>query len=81
MDRAVKFVPTFSSTFLDFTSRRGVGWYARTAKISPSGVFGDATRATREKGKRMWDVSIRRLVELVEALKRLSLDEIYQSRY
>jgi creatinine amidohydrolase/Fe(II)-dependent formamide hydrolase-like protein len=81
MDRAVSFVPTFSSSFLDFTSRRSVGWYARTAKISPSGVFGDATRATREKGERMWAVSIRRLVELVESLKRLSLDEIYQNRY
>ncbi|MCG6923799.1 MAG: creatininase family protein [Acidobacteria bacterium] len=81
MDRAVKFVPEFSSSYLDFTSRRAVGWYARTARISPSGVLGDPTRATREKGERIWEVSVRRLVELVESLKRLSLDEIYQKRY
>jgi creatinine amidohydrolase/Fe(II)-dependent formamide hydrolase-like protein len=81
MDRAVRFVPEFSSSYLDFTSRRGVGWYARTARISPSGVLGDPTRATREKGERIWEVSVRRLVELVESLKRLSLDEIYQKRY
>jgi creatinine amidohydrolase/Fe(II)-dependent formamide hydrolase-like protein/7-cyano-7-deazaguanine synthase in queuosine biosynthesis len=81
MDRAVKFVPEFSSSYLDFTSRRSIGWYARTARISPSGVFGDPTRATREKGERIWEVTVRRLVELVESLKRLSLDEIYQKRY
>jgi creatinine amidohydrolase/Fe(II)-dependent formamide hydrolase-like protein/7-cyano-7-deazaguanine synthase in queuosine biosynthesis len=81
MDRAVAFVPEFSSSYLDFTSRRSVGWYARTARISPSGVLGDPTRATREKGERIWEVAVRRLVELVESLKRLSLDEIYQKRY
>jgi creatinine amidohydrolase/Fe(II)-dependent formamide hydrolase-like protein/7-cyano-7-deazaguanine synthase in queuosine biosynthesis len=81
MDRAVEFVPEFSSSYLDFSSRRSIGWYARTARISPSGVFGDPTRATREKGERIWEVTVRRLVELVESLKRLSLDEIYQRRY
>ncbi len=81
MDRAAAFVPEFSSSFLDFSSRRGVGWYARTARISPSGVLGDPTRATPEKGERIWEVMVQRLVELVESLKRLSLDEIYQRRY
>ncbi len=81
MSKAPRSVPRFSSGYLDFTSKRGVGWYARTAKISRSGVMGDATRATGEKGKKMWDVMIRRLVELVEDLKGLSLDEIYQRRY
>ena len=81
MDRAVRFVPEFSSTYLDFTSRRSIGWYARTSRISPSGVFGDPTRASREKGEKMWQIMIQRLVELVESLKRMSLDEIYQRRY
>ncbi len=81
MDLAEAFVPEFSSSYLDFASRRSVGWYARTARISPSGVLGDPTRATREKGERIWEVTVRRLVELVESLRRLSLDEIYQKRY
>jgi creatinine amidohydrolase/Fe(II)-dependent formamide hydrolase-like protein/7-cyano-7-deazaguanine synthase in queuosine biosynthesis len=81
MDRAVAYVPEFSSSYLDFSARRSVGWYARTARISPTGVFGDPTRASREKGERIWEISVRRLVELVESLKRLSLDEIYQKRY
>jgi creatinine amidohydrolase/Fe(II)-dependent formamide hydrolase-like protein/7-cyano-7-deazaguanine synthase in queuosine biosynthesis len=81
MDRAVAYVPEFSSSYLDFSARRSVGWYARTARISPTGVFGDPTRASREKGERIWEVTVRRLVELVESLQRLSLDEIYQKRY
>jgi creatinine amidohydrolase/Fe(II)-dependent formamide hydrolase-like protein len=81
MDRAPSMIPEFSSRFLDFTSKRSVGWYARTKKISNSGVLGDATKATAEKGERIWEVMTSRLVELIEDLKRMSLDEIYQRRY
>jgi creatinine amidohydrolase/Fe(II)-dependent formamide hydrolase-like protein len=76
-----KFVPRFSSRYLDFTSKRSVGWYAHTSKISPSGVMGDPTLGSREKGERMWRVMIENLAALVEELQRLSLDEIYQKRY
>lgn len=76
-----KFVPRFSSRYLDFTSNRSVGWYAHTSKISPSGVMGDPTLGSREKGERMWKVMIENLAALVEELQRLSLDEIYQKRY
>ncbi len=78
---AEKFVPRFSSKYLDFTSQRAVEWYARTSRITPSGVFGDPTRATREKGERMWEIMIHHLVELVISIQGLSLDEIYQRRY
>jgi creatinine amidohydrolase/Fe(II)-dependent formamide hydrolase-like protein len=80
MELAEKYVPNFSSKYLNFTSRRGVGWYARTAKITPSGVFGDPTQASRSKGEKMWEIMIRHLVELVEALKGMTLDEIYHKR-
>jgi creatinine amidohydrolase/Fe(II)-dependent formamide hydrolase-like protein len=76
-----KFIPKFSSRYLNFTSKRSVGWYAYTSKISRTGVLGDPTKATSDKGKRMWQVMITRLTELVEDLKNLSLDEIYQRRY
>lgn len=78
MKKARRFVPEFSSGYLDFTSKYSVGWYARTAQISKSGVFGDPTKATEEKGRLMWESSIRHLVSLVEHLKELSLAEIYQ---
>lgn len=80
-EAARKFIPRFSSRYLDFTSKRSVGWYARVAELSPTGVLGDPTKATQEKGKQMWDVMIKHLVELVEELKGLTLDEIYQKRY
>ncbi len=79
--KARKFIPRFSNRYLDFTSKRSVGWYAHTSKISPLGVLGDPTKATREKGERMWQVMIKNLVEFIEDLKGMSLDEIYQKRY
>ncbi len=74
-------VPRFSSTYLDFSSQKSVGWYARTAKLSSSGVLGDPEKATAEKGARMWRVMVDNLVELVEHLKGMSLEEIHQRRY
>jgi creatinine amidohydrolase/Fe(II)-dependent formamide hydrolase-like protein len=78
MGKARRSVPRFSSRYLDFSSKRSVDWYARTAKISSSGVMGDPTKATREKGDQIWQVMIRNLVEFVEQLKHMSLDEIHQ---
>jgi creatinine amidohydrolase/Fe(II)-dependent formamide hydrolase-like protein len=74
-------IPKFSSHYLDFTSKRGIGWYARTSRISPTGVLGDPTRASREKGEKMWGIMVDHLVQLVEDLKKMTLDEIHQRRY
>jgi creatinine amidohydrolase/Fe(II)-dependent formamide hydrolase-like protein len=81
MARAKKFVPRFSSEYLDFTSSRSVEWFGQTKRISRTGVMGDPTKATAEKGRQMWAVMTRNLVEFVEQLKRMSLDEIFQKRY
>jgi creatinine amidohydrolase/Fe(II)-dependent formamide hydrolase-like protein len=81
MDAAEAFVPSFSSRYLDFTTKRSVEWYARTSKISASGVLGDPTLATADKGDRIWRVMVANLVELVEELKSMTLDEIYERRY
>jgi creatinine amidohydrolase/Fe(II)-dependent formamide hydrolase-like protein len=81
MDKAAKRLPRFSSRYLDFTSKRKVSWYVHTKKISQSGVIGDPTKASVEKGERMWQIMIAHLVALVEDLKSMTLDEIYQRRY
>jgi creatinine amidohydrolase/Fe(II)-dependent formamide hydrolase-like protein len=81
MDKIRRFIPRFSSRYLDFSSSRSVNWYARTVKLSSSGVLGDPKKATREKGEKMWAVMIRNLVELVNHLNGLSLKDIYQTRY
>jgi len=81
LQAAKKFIPRFSSRYLNFTSKRSVGWYAHTSRISPTGVLGDPTKASREKGTRMWELMIRNLTEFVEDIKTMSLDELYQKRY
>lgn len=81
MDRAKKYVPKFSSRYLNFSTKRSVEWYARTAKISRNGVLGDPSKASREKGEKMWAIMVKNLVELVEDIKALTLDEIYEKRY
>jgi creatinine amidohydrolase/Fe(II)-dependent formamide hydrolase-like protein/7-cyano-7-deazaguanine synthase in queuosine biosynthesis len=81
IDRAVKSIPRFSSRYLNFTSKRGVNWYMYTKKISKSGVIGDPTKASARKGEKIWQVMIAHLVALVEDLKSMTLDEIYQKRY
>ncbi|NIO27675.1 MAG: creatininase family protein [Candidatus Latescibacteria bacterium] len=81
MEFAEKLVPEFSSHYLNFTSKRAISWHAFTKRISDSGVMGDPTRASAEKGKKMWDAMVKHLVAFVEDLKKLSLDEIFQKRY
>jgi creatinine amidohydrolase/Fe(II)-dependent formamide hydrolase-like protein len=78
--RLKKFVPKFSSQYLDFSSEYSVEWYAHTSRISPTGVLGDPTKATAEKGRAMWEAMISHLVSFVEGLKPLSLAEIHERK-
>jgi creatinine amidohydrolase len=81
MDQASRFVPRFSSAYLEFTGSRRVEWYARIRRLSPQGVLGDAKKASAAKGEQIWEIMIRNLVEMIEDLKRLTLDEIWERRY
>lgn len=81
MDKAVNETLKFGSSYLDYSSERGVSWYVRTDKISDSGVMGDATKATAEKGKKMWDIMTTHLVKFVEEIKKSKLEDLYQKRY
>lgn len=81
MDRAQQAVPKFSSRYLDFTSKRGVLWYAHTRKISKTGVMGDPTKASAAKGRKIWEIMIAHLVAMVEDLKYMTLEEIHHRNY
>ena len=81
MDQAVDETLDLNNEYLDFTSDRGVSWYVHTQRISSSGVMGNAKKATAEKGKVMWDISIAKLVEFIESIKNTPLEELYQNRY
>ncbi|UCF89957.1 MAG: creatininase family protein [Desulfobacterales bacterium] len=81
LDRRAPSVPEFSSRYLDFSSLRGVSWYAYTRKISASGVMGDPTRASGQKGAKIWEIMIAHLVAFVEDLKHMTLEEIHHRRH
>jgi creatinine amidohydrolase/Fe(II)-dependent formamide hydrolase-like protein len=81
LSQATGTVPEFSSRYLNFSSKRSVIWHAYIEKISPNGVLGDPTKAGIEKGRKIWDIMIQRLMEFVEDIKSMSLDEIYQRKY
>ena len=81
MDKAVNETLSFGSNYLDYDSDRGVSWFVRTKKISETGVMGDATLATAEKGAKMWELMIKHLVGLVESVKNTPLSDLYQKRY
>jgi len=81
MDYAPNSVPQFSSRYLNFTSKRWVSWYAYTQNVTSDGVLGNASKATAEKGRKIWQIMVAHLVSLVEDLKSMTLDEIYQRKY
>jgi creatinine amidohydrolase/Fe(II)-dependent formamide hydrolase-like protein len=81
MEKARNSTLKFGSSYLDFTSARGVPWYVHTSKLSESGIMGDPTRATAEKGKRMWEIMIAHLVKFVEEVKSSKIEDLYQKRY
>ncbi len=81
MDKAVDATLDLNNEFLDFTSDRGVSWYAHTKMLSKTGVMGNASIATREKGIKMWEIMIQKLTQFMETIKNTSSDELYQNRY
>jgi creatinine amidohydrolase len=80
-DKMISEAISFGSSYLDYSSERGVPWYVRTRKISESGIMGDPTKATPEKGRKMWQIMIAHLVEFVEEVKKSKLEDLYQRRY
>lgn len=81
MEHAITSIPKFSSRYLEFSSMRGIPWYSHTRKFSESGVMGDPTKASAEKGEKIWELMIAHLVTFVEDLKEMTLEEIYQRKY
>jgi creatinine amidohydrolase/Fe(II)-dependent formamide hydrolase-like protein len=81
MDKAVIETLDFGSSYLDYTSERGVAWYVRTKVISTSGIMGDPTKADGEKGKKFWEIMIAHLVKFVEEVKKSKLEDLYQRKY
>lgn len=70
LDKAVKELPQFPSPYLAWSSANQVAWVFTTDKLSKSGVLGDATLASKSKGKKLWEAHIKNLAEFIEQLKK-----------
>ena len=81
MEKAEDHTLDLDNEYLDFTSDRGVSWYVHTKRISKSGVMGNPTLGTAEKGRKYWEIMIRNLTEFVETIKNTPSDKLYQNRY
>jgi creatinine amidohydrolase/Fe(II)-dependent formamide hydrolase-like protein len=51
-----------------------VYWGFRTKEISETGVIGDPTKATKEKGEKAWRIAIERFADLLTELDRMKLE-------
>jgi creatinine amidohydrolase len=81
MSKAVDDTLDLDNEYLDFTSERGVSWYVHTKTLTKSGVMGNATLASAEKGQKMWEIMIRNMAEFVETIKNTPSDKLFQNRY
>ena len=81
MDKAVDDTLDLDNEYLDFTSERGVSWYVHTKTLTTSGVMGNATLASAEKGQKMWEIMIRKMADFVETIKNTPSDKLFQSWY
>ncbi|HDI06862.1 MAG TPA: creatininase family protein [Candidatus Bathyarchaeota archaeon] len=48
-----------------------VSWVFRTRELSPTGVIGDPTKASKEKGEKAWQLAVERLADLLVELDEM----------
>ena len=72
----------FSNQYLDFASETQYRVVrAHGQDLERPACSGDPTKASVEKGERIWELMTDHLVRFVETLKTLSLEEIYERRH
>jgi len=71
LDRAVDGRVSFPARCLEFSAEARAYYFPFMDAVSENGVLGDATKASAEKGREMWEAMINGLVELIEEIKRI----------
>lgn len=71
INKAVKNVPQYSSPYLAKSAANNIAWVFKTEDLSESGVLGDPTLASKEKGEKLWQAHISNLREFIEQLKNI----------
>ena len=76
MDKARKDInlPESSYTWIDLTESPPVSVWDDWSRISKTGVIGDPTVATAEKGKKLAEACVGKLIELVRDFKKMKRD-------
>jgi len=80
MERAIKEIPHSRSGLFSFQITEVFGqttFYGlpKTHTVTQSGIFGDATLATEEKGRVLFDEEVKNLIQEIERLKKLNLED------
>ncbi|MCX8173686.1 MAG: creatininase family protein [Thermoplasmata archaeon] len=60
----------FPSRYLEFSAAERAHYFPFMDMVSSNGVLGNPEKASKEKGKEMWEAMIAGLVNLIEDLKR-----------
>lgn len=79
-DRIRKGEMRFASRFFEFDAKDRVVHQYRMDQISSTGVLGNPTRASKEKGELLWKGHIKNLVSLVEELKGIDKEPVKAER-
>jgi len=80
MERAKKEIPKSRSGLFNFQITevfKQITFYGlpKTHTVTKSGIFGDATLATEEKGRILFDEAVKNLIQEIEQLKKLNLED------
>jgi len=81
MSKATDETLDFDNEYLDFSSVRGVSWYVHTKTLTESGVMGNASLGTAEKGEKMWKIMIKKMADFVDTIKNTPFEKLFQNRY
>lgn len=71
LDKAVKEQIEFPTPYFGWVAANRIPWTFKTDELSKSGVLGDATIASKEKGVKLWEAHTKNLAEVIEQIKKL----------
>jgi len=69
LEKAKEDIPKFKSKYLDYDAEDRVIYPLDMKEITKHGILGDATKASRTKGRKLWEAMTSNLAEFLEDLK------------
>lgn len=69
LEKAKEDIPKFKSKYLDYDAEDRVIYPLDMKEMTKHGILGDATKASKAKGKKLWEAMTSNLAEFLEDLK------------